>query len=109
MYSSAQSGQIREILYLSSVTLCEMIMTFILILMSCLLKTGFERFGDVAEKLAQIAENGLLCDEGLEPDSPGKVYCLFYTTQSPDNETLSSITLLIIQILIPVCPSCERG
>ncbi|XP_016369867.1 apoptosis facilitator Bcl-2-like protein 14 [Sinocyclocheilus rhinocerous] len=29
-----------------------------------------EKFGDVAEKLAQIADNGLLFDEGLEPDSP---------------------------------------
>ncbi len=86
-----------------------MIMTWILILMSCLLKTGFERFGNVAEKLAQIAENGLLCDEGLEPDSPGKVYCLFYTTQSPDIEILSSIILFIIQIVILVCLSFERG
>uniref|UniRef100_A0A8C1ZQV0 Apoptosis facilitator Bcl-2-like protein 14 n=1 Tax=Cyprinus carpio TaxID=7962 RepID=A0A8C1ZQV0_CYPCA len=66
----AQSSQTREILYLRSVTLSEMIITFILILMSCLLKTGEEKFGDVAKKLAQIAEVQLSFDEGLEPDSP---------------------------------------
>lgn len=85
----APSGQTREILYLRSVTLSEMIITFILISMSCLLKTGDEKFGDVAERLAKIANNRLIFDEGLEPDSPGKVYCLFYTIQSPDNKLKS--------------------
>lgn len=56
--------------------------------MSCLLKTGEEKFGDVAKKLAQIAEVQLSFDEGLEPDSPGKVYCLLHTTQSPDKKSL---------------------
>ncbi|KAF4101297.1 apoptosis facilitator Bcl-2-like protein 14 [Onychostoma macrolepis] len=39
---------------------------------ACILEaqSGDERFGDVAEKLAQIADNGLCFDEGLEPDSP---------------------------------------
>uniref|UniRef100_A0A671LYS4 Apoptosis facilitator Bcl-2-like protein 14 n=1 Tax=Sinocyclocheilus anshuiensis TaxID=1608454 RepID=A0A671LYS4_9TELE len=58
--------QVREILYLRSVTLSEMIITFILILMSCLLKTGDEQFGDVAEKLTQIVDNGLLDEELLQ-------------------------------------------
>lgn len=55
--------------------------------MLCLLKTGDEQFGDVAEKLTQIVDKGLLdeelpqtvdkrltVDEGLESDG-GKVYC----------------------------------
>lgn len=51
------------------------------------MKTGDEKFSDVAEKLTQIVDNGLLdeellqpvdrrlnADEGIEADG-GKVYC----------------------------------
>lgn len=45
-----------------------------------MLKTGDDQFGDVAEKLAQIADNRLNFDKELEPDSPGKVYSVIQNT-----------------------------